>query len=117
MHDAIRVRSRRRVHQSDHSTASVVQRINEALDVSITISKGDTWRIVSGNSRDMVQHQHVLVADVAIGRERASHVHVTLVGEGFHEVEPATPDVAEMYVEQLAAFAEPADHIEDLATG
>src|SRR5262249_21465748 len=65
----------------------------------------------------MVRHQHVLITDVAIGRERARHVHVALVGESFHKVEPATPDVAEMYVEQFAAFAEPADHTEDLSAG
>jgi hypothetical protein len=40
-----------------------------------------------------------------------------LVGEGLHEVELPSLDVAEMDVEDLAALAEPLDYVEDLAGG
>ena len=63
----------------------------------------------------MVGHQHVGVADIAIGGERARHVHIALVGEGLHEVELLPFDVAEMDVEDLGPLAEPVDHCEDLA--
>src|SRR5215813_8751858 len=63
----------------------------------------------------MVRHQHVLIANLPIGRERARHVHVTLIGKGFHKVKPATPDVAKVHIEQLATLSKPADHIKDLA--
>ena len=52
---------------------------------------------------------------LAAYRERAGHVHVALVRERLHEVELLPLDVAEMHVEDLAALAEPADHVEDLA--
>jgi len=55
------------------------------------------------------------VADIAISGERAGHIHVALVGEGLHEVELMSLDVAEMDVEDLGPLAEPADHREDLA--
>jgi len=63
----------------------------------------------------VVGHQHVGVADIAVGGERVGHIHVALDGEGLHEVELAPFDVAEMHIEYLAALAEPADHAEDLA--
>jgi len=54
----------------------------------------------------VVGHQHVGVADIAIGGERAGHVHVAFVGEGLHEVELLPFDVAEMDVEDLGPLAE-----------
>ena len=93
------------------------QRVNQAPDVAVTISEGNTRGIAPTNPWYMVRHQHVAVADIVVCRERSRHVHVALIRERFHEVEPASPDVAKMHVEQFAALAEPADNIKDLAAG
>src|SRR3984893_2926506 len=93
------------------------QCVEQGLDVAVAIGEGDTGGVAAVDLRDVVGHQHVGVADIAIGGERTGHVDVALVGEGLDEVELLPLDVAEMHVEDLAALAEPADHLEDLAGG
>lgn len=65
----------------------------------------------------MVRHQHIAVADIAVGRERARHIHVALGRERFPEVTPVSPEFVEMRVEQFAALAEPADNTKAMDNG
>src|ERR1700720_4094248 len=90
------------------------QRVDERLDVAVAIGEGGTRGVAAVDLRHVVGHQHVGVADIAISGEGAGHIHVALVGEGLHEVELMSLDVAEMDVEDLAALAKPADYGEDL---
>src|ERR1700730_10319074 len=56
------------------------QRVEQRLDVAVAIGEGDTRGVVAVDLRHVVGHQHVGVADIAIGGERAGHVDFALVG-------------------------------------
>ena len=63
-----------------------VNHLNERLDVSEGEGEGLFAGVVAIDFRDVVGHQHAVVADFLIGADGADHIDVAVVGEGLAEV-------------------------------
>src|SRR5579862_8841215 len=85
----------------------------DQLQECLNIAEGEAERLrangVSFDVRHMVGHDHPIVTDLLIDAHGPDHIHVAIVGEGFLKVQEPPFDIAEMYVEDLAATAEVAD--------
>ena len=87
--------------------------LEEADDVAIAEGKGGLeWRF-SIDMRHMVGHDHAIDADFLVDPQARSHVHVAGIGKLLGEGIAAALDVAEVDVENLLTFTEPADDVAD----
>src|SRR5579863_9777468 len=64
-------------------------------------------------TRRMVGHQKPVISDLAIDLQRLDEIDIAFIREGFDEIVAVAADIPEMDIEDLAPFAEPADHVTD----
>src|SRR5271154_1388242 len=88
-----------------------VDQLNQRLDVAEGEREGLLAAVISVDFRDMIRHQHPVVADFLVGSNGADHVHVAIVGKSLAKVEKAAFNIAEMDIEDLFPLAEIADDV------
>src|SRR5918995_3552238 len=87
-------------------------RRNDGLDVAQREREALHVIGIAVDVRDMIRHQHAVVADLLVGARRLQHVDAAVVDERLAEVQIAPVDVAEVDVEDLPFEA--ANHVVDL---
>ena len=89
----------------------MVHRLDEAANVAIAEREGLKSVGIAGCGRNMIGHQHVLVADFLVCLNSLHHVHVALIGVDLDKVVTVAADVAEVDVEDLVALAKVTDNV------
>src|SRR5262249_28132963 len=63
---------------------------------------------------NMIGHQHAVISNFLVGADGAQKINISIVREGFFEVQESAFDVPEVDVKNLSASAKVADHVADL---
>src|SRR5580658_2856484 len=91
-----------------------VHRLNEAPNVAV----GECERLQGARvglcQRYMIGHEHILIPDFLVHLDRFHKIDIAFVREDLHKVIAVPANVAKVYVEDLLALTEVADHVEDL---
>src|SRR5690349_16152308 len=67
---------------------------------------------IAGDLRNVIGHDHAVVADLLVNTHGLKHVHIAVVNKCFLKIEESAADVAEVNVEDFSALPEITDDVE-----